>query len=81
MTTPAAAQAMTPLPEALYPVIFDVQPLSAPVGAKVAITGRRFYKVQSVTFGNTSVAFSVKSPTKIIAIVPPAEIGTHGFPT
>lgn len=45
-------------------------------GTRVTITGRHFLRVTSVLFGTTPAAFTVVSPTQIIATSPAHTAGT-----
>ena len=54
------------------PTVSTIAPSSGPTagGQSVAITGANFYAVTSVTFGGTSAAYTVNSPTSISVTTP-----------
>jgi hypothetical protein len=54
----------------VQPAITGFSPTSGPVGTQVTITGSGFAGATGVTFGGTSAAYSVVSPTSITATAP-----------
>jgi len=52
------------------PEILGISPTSGPEGSRVVITGKSLENVSGVLFGRTDSAFTLISPTEIIAFIP-----------
>jgi Regulator of chromosome condensation (RCC1) repeat/IPT/TIG domain len=75
VTTPSGISPTGPSDRYTYaaqPTVTKVSPTSGPVGGgtSVTITGTEFNGVTTVSFGETSAAFKVNSPTSITATAP-----------
>ncbi len=59
------------LPDAPCPVVESVEPMSAPAGSTITITGADLAWVRTLTFtGGIEAVFTLDGPTRIIAAIP-----------